>query len=132
MSAGMADVIAAHQPRYLMPGDGEDSMECECGAWRGDVVEDHAAHVAEELAKAGYGNVQEAKATALNLAADELARLPYVAPGAAGRGEYLRTLAVRRGDTDKWLRARANLATALNDPEGHALVQAIHDRKAGL
>lgn len=61
MSAGMAGIIAAHQPRYLMPGNGADSMECECGRWQGDVVEDHAAHLAAELATAGYGNVQETR-----------------------------------------------------------------------
>lgn len=46
-------------------------------------------------------------AKALEDAADELARLPYVRPEAEGREEYERVLAVRRGNTDKWLRARA-------------------------
>jgi hypothetical protein len=46
-------------------------------------------------------------AQALDEAADESARLPYVKPDDPGRGEYERVLAVRRGDADKWLRARA-------------------------
>lgn len=81
MTKGMADIIAAHQARYLWPGEGDEPMECECGHWRGDVVEVHAAHIAEELTRAGYGKLDP-------------------------------------------------LAAALADPEGHALVKAIHDRKA--
>lgn len=106
MSAGMAGIIAAHQPRYLMPGDGEDSMECECGGWRGDVVEDHAAHVADELTKAGYGNVQEALITAADA-------MPIETLEGADKASV-------------WLRQRAHA----NDPERRALVQAIHNRKA--
>ena len=122
MSAEMAEVIAAHQPLYA----GTEVLDCTChqGEWE-------PAHVAGELAKAGYGNVPEAKAKALRGAASDLAKLAYVVPGAAGREEYESRLAVRRGDTDKWLHSRADMIDALNDPEGHALVQAIHDRKAG-
>ena len=47
------------------------------------------------------------KAQALREVADELAQLPYVRPDAPGRAEYERTLAVRRGLTDAWLRSRA-------------------------
>ena len=133
MSAGMAGVIAAHS-MYDVDGDG--MMRCwlnDCG-WRhsrdGNPFELRAAHVAEELVKAGYGNVQEAKAKALREAAKDLASIAYVVPGGAGRAEYESRLAVRRGDTDKWLQARADLIDALADPEGHALVKAIHDRKA--
>jgi hypothetical protein len=46
-------------------------------------------------------------AQALNEAADELAKLPYAHPDAPDRAAYLEVLAVRRGNTDAWLRARA-------------------------
>lgn len=91
----MADIIAAHQP---MEPDIEDHpvqgytdvAVCDCGVrlYLGMLGEPndrdglHAARVAEELAKAGYGLVDP-------------------------------------------------IAAALADPEGHALVKAIHDRKAG-
>ena len=115
MSAGMAEVIAAHQARYLWPGEGDEPMECECGHWRGDVVEVHAAHVAEELTKAGCGNVQEALLTA----ADEMEQERSTwCLDESGHHWIARTL--------NDLRRRAHA----NDPEGHALVQAIHDRKA--
>ncbi|MFC7860711.1 hypothetical protein [Arthrobacter koreensis] len=114
----MANIVAAHQPRYLMPGNGNDSMQCECGKWRGDVVELHTAHVAEELTKAGYGNVPDA----LREAAGEM---PIETLGGADKAStWLRN---RAGLLDT---AAANLAAALNDEEGRALVQAIHDRKA--
>lgn len=180
MSAGMAEVIAAHQARYLWPGEGDEPMECECGHWRGDVAEIHAAHVAEELAKAGYGNVHEAKAEALTDAADWLANgeaagiIAYDGP--SNRGEVTDAYDAALEDPENWLRERAEaaltvdpadlyreardcmaeawaegraaspdtlnpyedwpstpdpLAAALADPEGHALVKAIHDRKAG-
>ena len=133
----MADIIAAHwvYDRGTFK-EGETYWNCRCGELQyvktgpTGIDADHAAHVAEELAKAGYGNVQEAKAKALTEAADELARLPYAAPGAPGRAEYERGLAVRRGESDRWLRARATILTAEADPEGRALVQAIHNRKA--
>lgn len=138
MSAGMAGVIAAHQGYETLTRIGGYTVDCLGCDWRTfsalmpneDLL--HAAHVAEELAKAGYGNVQEAKAKALREAAKDLASIAYVVPGGAGRAEYESRLAVRRGDTDKWLHARADLIDALADPEGHALVKAIRDRKAGV
>lgn len=51
--------------------------------------------------------VPHAKAQALREAADELAKLPYVRPDHPDRAEYERLLAVRRGNTDRWLRDRA-------------------------
>ncbi len=77
----MADVIAAHayagpeiedHPTYGYT----DVAVCDCGARLyletlgepNDRDDLHAAHVAEELTKAGYGNVQEA----LLAAADEM------------------------------------------------------------
>lgn len=50
---------------------------------------------------------RELQANALEDAANELAYLQYVKPRAEGREEYERALAVRRGNTDKWLKARA-------------------------
>lgn len=47
------------------------------------------------------------RAQALEDAADELRKLQYVKPGTDGRDEYERMLAIRRGDTDAWLTARA-------------------------
>ena len=141
MSAGMADIIGMHNG-FDTHWEARDRTQvwyvvCNGCHWRHDVAgrdapaETYAAHLAEELTKAGYGNVQEAKAAALREAAKDLAKIAYVVPGAAGREEYESRLAVRRGDTDKWLNSRADMIDALNDPEGHALVQAIHDRKGG-
>lgn len=111
MSAGMAEVIAEHS--VTDSGLTEDSdvyWRCYCGTLYvtaltqvREHIYDHATHVAEELAKAGYGDVREA----FGAAADELARLPYVKPGDEGRDDYERMLAIRRGDTDKWLREKA-------------------------
>lgn len=185
MSAGMADIIAAHQPRFECYDDERDWIECSCRMsdndvqWRGDTDAEHAAHVAEELTNAGYGNVQEAKAEALTDAADWLSNgeiagiIAYDGP--SNRGEVVAAYDAALEDPEGWLRERADaalavdpvalhreaqdgmaeawregraagpdalnpyedwpslpdpLAAALNDPEGHALVQAIHDRKA--
>ncbi|MCP1414389.1 hypothetical protein [Paenarthrobacter sp. A20] len=48
--------------------------------------------------------LNQVRAEVLQEAADELARLPYVRPGAEGRSEYERMLAIRRGNTDQWLK----------------------------
>ncbi|GAA3405021.1 hypothetical protein [Pseudarthrobacter polychromogenes] len=50
---------------------------------------------------------REAKAEALREAAAELSGLQYVRPNAEGRAEYEGMLAIRRGNTDAWLKARA-------------------------
>lgn len=115
--SGMAEVLAAHQKVSMGMTSGSPDT-CKCGervyperdhdievTLRRDVA--FAAHQAAMLTTAGFGPVKEAAAVALDEAADELARLPYVKPGAEGRDEYERILAVRRGDSDKWLRARA-------------------------
>lgn len=94
MSAGMAGVIAAHGYSHAEIEDHSeygftDVAVCICGTrlylgMTGEPNERddlHAAHVAEELTKAGYGLVDP-------------------------------------------------LAAALADPEGHALVKAIRERKA--
>ena len=123
MSAGMADIIAAHQLHVSSAFEeawspAEESAQCSCGndydSWVQTTGDDeapdwdreHAAHVAEELTKAGYGNVQEA----LVAAADEM---PIETLEGADKASV-------------WLRQRAHA----NDPEGRALVQAIHNRKA--
>lgn len=68
----------------------------------------HESHVvARELTKAGYGDVP----AALLAAADEM---PIETLGGADKASV-------------WLRQRAHSL----DPEGRALVQAIHERKAG-
>lgn len=68
----MAGIIAAHMANKVSRlGPGRVSVSCECGAMRtsGDLpTEVMTAHVAEELTKAGFGNVQEA----LLAAADEM------------------------------------------------------------
>jgi leucyl aminopeptidase (aminopeptidase T) len=72
-----------------------------CGAdWPAQAYEGEARAALDEVSPALF-------AQALEDAADELARLPYAKPDAPERAEYERLLAVRRGDTDKWLRARA-------------------------
>lgn len=56
----MVEVITAHKEienlDYYTYG-------CSCG-WRAGLVDEHFTHLADELTKAGYGNVQEAKASA--------------------------------------------------------------------
>ena len=111
MSAGMADIIAAHPGHEIRLDDQLWVQVCFGCPWRyrysdGSGIEAHAAHAAEELAKAGYGNVQEA----LVAAADAM---PIGTLEGADKASV-------------WLRQRAHT----NDPEGRALVQAIHNRKA--
>lgn len=102
--SGMTDVIAAHDFLPL-------ALRCDCRNWKWQDHADgkaptHAAHVAEELTKAGFGNVQEA----LLSAADEMP---------------IETL-LGADKASVWVRERAHSL----DPKGRALVQAIHDRKA--
>ena len=120
MSAGMAEVIAtvlAKHTNYVRNEDAGGVICDECG-WEvasklpatdstAARMSQHESHVAAmELSKAGYGNVQEA----LLAAADEM---PIETLGGADKASV-------------WLRQRAHSL----DPEGRALVQAIHDRKA--
>ncbi len=53
-------------------------------------------------------NILKAKAEILRELAKELAQLQYVRPGAEGRKEYEAMLAIRRGNTDAWLKMRAD------------------------
>jgi enoyl-CoA hydratase/carnithine racemase len=66
----------------------------------------------DALSAAGFGLVADAKAEALEEAADHLARLEYVRPDHPNRAAYENVLAVRRGNTDAWLKARARLIRA--------------------
>ena len=65
MSAGMAEVIAAHSG-FKSWTDGSEVFtacaadDCDWELEDGASIAEHYAHVAEELAKAGYGNVQQA------------------------------------------------------------------------
>ena len=114
MSAGMAEVIAEHSVTDSgLTEDRDVYWRCYCGTLYvtaltqvREHIYEHAAHVAEELAKAGYGDVP----AALLAAADEMP---------------IETLA-GADNASVWLRHRAHS----QDPEGHALVKAIHDRKA--
>ncbi|MFS0715505.1 hypothetical protein ABC337_04835 [Arthrobacter sp. 1P04PC] len=124
----IAKVLAEHWSRSSHTDAKPYVDKCDgCGAviytWGdpnpADGVEGLAAHQAAVLAPL----FAEAQAEALREAADELARLPYVKPGDDGRAEYERVLAVRRGDTDRWLKERATHI------EGRALVAGIHERK---
>ena len=59
--SGMADVIAAHWAQELPSMEGRMfALQCQaegCG-WGGECLyTDHAAHVAEELTKAGFGRL---------------------------------------------------------------------------
>ena len=61
MSAGMAEVLATHWAQEVPSKEGRMfALLCQadgCG-WGGEFLyTDHAAHVAEELAKAGYGKL---------------------------------------------------------------------------
>ena len=76
MTAGMAEVIAAHEYKFI-------PLACKCGVACGADEDEltYAAHLTEELAKAGCGNVHEAKAeavreTAVEWAAYQSARMP--------------------------------------------------------
>lgn len=122
MSAGIAGIIAAAltEHREYVRNEDHGGVICgECGweiasKWQtskgrtAERMNEHEAHaVLTALAEAGFGNVREAKAEALNEAADELSRLPYEKPDSPDRATYERLLAVRRGNTDQWLRDRA-------------------------
>ena len=133
MSTGMAGIIAAHQVRYLWPGEGDEPMTCECGHWRGDVVELHAAHVAEELTKAGYGILPDvapeygARVMQLNgLSTEPQPQGPNPNPSWFSKSTHVRLV----GPWQELTTLPDPLAAATNDQEGRALVQAIHDRKA--
>lgn len=50
----------------------------------------------------------EAKVEVLRELAKELATLNYVRPDTEGREEYEKMLAIRRGNTDAWLKSKAD------------------------
>lgn len=59
MSAGMAEVIAAHWLADANDNIGWPGWTCGCDEYgtATEYVAAHATHVAEELAKAGYGKL---------------------------------------------------------------------------
>lgn len=86
---GMAEVIAGHNgyDTYREDRFGHQIWYVVCDGcdWRQDLQDapatDHAAHMAEELTKAGYGKLEEAKAEtlreiAVEWAAYQSARMP--------------------------------------------------------
>lgn len=117
MSAGMADVIVAHPGHEIRLDDRLWVQVCFGCPWRyrysdGSGLEAHATHVAEELAKAGYGNVcAEPEAEDYDFGGPDPATVP---------GSFVRAFTPTPDP----------LAAALADPEGIDLVKAIHDRKA--
>ena len=111
MIAGMAGVIAAHKGIAWEESTGRVFCECDIqisvlSASLQTQYRKLYEHAADELTKAGYGNVQEA----LLSAADEM---PIETLQGADKASA-------------WLRRRAHG----QDPGGQALVKAIHDRKA--
>ncbi|MET4059972.1 hypothetical protein ABIB35_001517 [Arthrobacter sp. UYP6] len=113
MNTDMISVIALHRMDVrITPGY---EFHCSCG----EPITDHPAHLAEKLAKAGYGNVQEAKAEALTDAADWLVNgeaagiIAYDGP--SNRGEVTASYDAALEDPEAWLRERAE-ATLAVDP----------------
>lgn len=124
----MADIIAAHREHEVKLDHDSYLAVCTGCNWRrrhgGESRhESHAAHVAEELAKAGYGNVQEAL-----LAAAKALFAHAVSNGAGNTApEIIRVCEPAAAAAI----AAADQVDPYRDPEGRALVQAIHQRKAG-
>lgn len=103
--------LERHQLSVAWDDEDGSGITCLCGqdipteAERGEIDMDAlAAHQTVEL----YEVILAIKAEALREAAQELAQLRYVSPFGEGREEYERLLAVRRGNTDAWLRERAD------------------------
>jgi hypothetical protein len=103
--------LAKHQLCVAWEDEDETGITCMCGQdipvekERGEIDMDAlAAHQTVEL----YDVILAFKAEALREAAQELAQLKYVKPSGHGREEYERLLAVRRGNTDTWLRELAD------------------------
>ena len=146
----MAEVIAAHV--LWMSGEtetvwqpAEESAQCSCGheydTWvhtaGGDESPDwdkeHATHLAEELAKAGYGLLPDVAPeygaqmmTHGGRAGQPIGHGPVRSPNWWNKSTHMRLV----GPWQELEPLPNPLAAALADPEGHALVKAIHDRKA--
>ena len=118
----MAKVIAAHSHVGVDPESwnlGAQARWCchGCGALENNPHPDttkpiwHGIHLAEELAKAGYGNVQEAKAEAFTDAADWLVNGEAVGiiayDGPSNRSEVTASYDAALEDPENWLRERA-------------------------
>lgn len=73
MSARIEDVLAEHET-IVAEDNGQGVCICD-GRWPwedGDLFGGHRKHIAEELAKAGFGDVAQARKDALLSAADEM------------------------------------------------------------
>lgn len=112
MSAGMISIIALHRMKVRFASGYE--FHCSCG----EAITDHLAHLAEKLTKAGYGNVQEAKAEALTDAADWLvngeAAVIIAYDGPSNRGEVMASYDAALEDPEAWLRERAAAALTVD------------------
>lgn len=143
MSAGMADVIAAHPGhRYGIYTTGGWWIGCDGCDWHEaigpspietDSVRRHHAHVAEELTKAGYGLLPDVAPEygARTMLVNGMSEAPE--PHGQNPNPSWFTMSTHVRLVGPWQELQSlpdPLAAALNDPEGHALVQAIHDRKA--
>lgn len=149
----MAEIIAAHQSVWECMGGHEDDrawLECSCrnsiandeDCWSGDTEADHAAHVAEELAKAGFGDVQLARAAALREAADWLvageAAGVIAIDGPSNRGKVSDAYDAAVEDPENWLRQRADaeaevdLAALYRDEQCGMAAAWAEGRAAGL
>ena len=139
MSAGMAGVIAAHSLSSSSETEHARQWMCQCGQFNAvlgfgeEEPEAHATHVAEELAKAGYGllpDVAPEYGAPLkvhgSLTADPFGHGRVRDPHWWEKSTHMRLV----GPWQELEPPPAPLAAALADPEGHALVKAIHDRKA--
>jgi putative IMPACT (imprinted ancient) family translation regulator len=95
--SGMAEVLAVH-------GWQGTPTACYCGwkivegFYRGGTVEAHAAHQASALTAAGFGDVREAKAQALEDAADWLEAVERPTRTASERLRAYATQAAVRGE----------------------------------
>lgn len=130
MSAGMAEVIAAHKEIENLVGY---TWGCRCG-WRAGLNDDHPVHMAEELAKAGYGLLPDVAPeygaqmmTHGGLSGMPFGHGPVRNPNWWNKSTHMRLV----GPWQELEPPPDPLAAALADPEGHALVKAIRDRKAG-
>lgn len=96
------------QPAPAIPAE---AVEAAVDALLASRLGDHAGISGEEFVEAAQAALEAAapfiRAQALEDAAKELARLEYKSPFHPDRAEYERVLAVRRGNADGWLKARA-------------------------
>lgn len=107
-SSGMFNSNGGGHVRYCSCGERFDVLYSELPNYEHDTAPYLNAKLAAHQVAALSALIQEAQAEALRDAADELAKLQYVRPGDPGRDEYESMLAIRRGNTDGWLKRRAD------------------------